>query len=147
MKNIDIDALVKAGFTKLNYKGLEPTAGFKVVRFNSELRKAYAALEEERVGIIKETLGDKLEAFEEHNKWLQSNKEGELPEKALSEEEYNAALEEITPLIKELYNAEGEVKLNPLTFEQYMKLAEINEDKNLFDPIVTEAMEGVLWEE
>lgn len=139
-------SLVNAGFASLNYKGMGASAGFKVVRFCAELDKANKAIEEERVDLIKRTLGDRLEAFNAYQQWAQK-KEGELPEGAMTEDEAKTVLEELVPLINELFNAEADIKLNPLTEEEYYALVEANDKIELGNAQITMTLKGILWEE
>lgn len=148
MKNIEVNTLIKKGFGTVKYKNLPSKEAYKVVKFSLELEKAAKAYEEEKAAIVKKVYGDNLEAAQKFANWLVVLKEdpkAPRPEGLMEDAEFIALDRELNGLVAELDAAEADMKINPLSFDDFYKLVEQNEQ--LLDVAATATLEGALWKE
>lgn len=144
IKNKVLIDLSNKGLFTLDYSGLDAKGGYKVLRTVTALRKAAAALEQERAAILKERVGaDDMRKAQQYERATDKTAEG-----IITAEEYSAIMLRFVAalgLIKELLEDEVEVDARPLDFETYFTLKKANKDVLTADADVL--LEGLLWQE
>ena len=113
LKNQLIKALSESGLENTTDHELSAANAYKVIRFRDEVAKAYKDIEEKRVKLVKENLG---EDFEEKSKTAEGKEKEELDKK----------LVRFSQLYNELMNDETELNIKTIPFEEYHALAKEN---------------------
>ena len=122
IKNSLIIALVQAGCLNIASNTPDSATAYTLVKNRKALREAYSALQDGEKELLDECK-------------LTVNEKGE-PE--------GKELDRFKKLQSELFNDEMEVNLLPLPYDVYHSLKANH--KVLADPIIEDALEGILWE-
>ena len=113
LKNSLIKSLSESGLENTTDHELSAAHAYKVFRFRDEIAKAYKDIEEKRVKLVKDTLG---EDYEEKRKNATEEDAKELDDK----------LAKFAELYNELMNDESELNIKAIPFEEYHALAREN---------------------
>ena len=113
LKNQLIKALSESGLENTTDHELSAAHAYKVFRFRDEVAKAYKDIEEKRIKLVKDTLG---EDYEEKRKNATEEEAKALDEK----------LAKFAELYNELMNDETELNIKTIPFEEYHALAKEN---------------------
>ena len=113
LKNQLIKNLSESGLENTTDHELSAAHAYKVFRFRDEIAKAYKDIEEKRVKLVKDTLG---EDYEEKRKNATEEEAKEL----------DAKLAKFAELYNELMADETELNIKTIPFEEYHLLAREN---------------------
>lgn len=113
LKNSLIKSLSESGLENTTDHELSAAHAYKVFRFRDEVAKAYKDIEEKRVKLVKDTVG---EDYEEKRKNATEEEKKELDDK----------LTKFAELYNELMNDESELNIKTIPFEEYHLLAREN---------------------
>lgn len=123
LKNQIIVALINAGCSSITAMTIEAASAYRVIKFRRSIAKAFEGIVEKEMELVKDCnlgLGEK----------------GVLNGNPADIKRFDA-------LRAELYKDEQEIETNAISFDLWHELQK--ENKCLVNPLIEDALEGVLW--
>ena len=133
LKNVVIKNLLGNGLENTTDHSLSATSAYRVFKFRHAIADAYKEIDEKRKKLVEENIGDGL-AFDLRKTELETKgNRTEEEEKELAELQQKA--DKFAKLYNELLNDETEIKVTPISFEQYHLLANENKQTPIDIPL------------
>lgn len=155
LKNYIIKNLVDNGLENTTDHDLSAAHAYKVFKFRDEVAKANKEVDEKRVKLVKDIIGDGGEFEKKRDELSKLAERTEEQQKEL--DGLNAKLTKFNELYVELMNDESELNVKTIPFEEYHLLARENKKTPVmtggkeayidFFTVFRSVLKGILWEE
>lgn len=152
LKNYIIKNLVDNGLENTTDHDLSAAHAYKVFKFRDEVAKANKEMDEKRVKLVKDIIGDGGEFEKKREELTKLTERTKEQQKEL--DDLNGKLNKFNELYVELMNDESELNVKTIPFEEYHLLARENRKTPIgkeatidFFTVFRSVLKGILWEE
>ena len=152
LKNYIIKNLVDNGLENTTDHDLSAAHAYKVFKFRDEVAKANKEMDEKRVKLVKDIIGDGGEFEKKREELTKLTERTKEQQKEL--DDLNGKLNKFIELYVELMNDESELNVKTIPFEEYHLLARENRKTPIgkeatidFFTVFRSVLKGILWEE
>lgn len=152
IKNFIIKNLVDNGLENTTDHDLSAAHAYKVFKFRDEVAKANKEMDERRMKLVKDIIGDGAEFEKKRDELTKLTERTKEQQKEL--DDLNSKLNKFNELYVELMNDESELNVKTIPFEEYHLLARENRKTPIgkeatidFFTVFRSVLKGILWEE
>lgn len=152
LKNFIIKNLVDNGLENTTDHDLSAAHAYKVFKFRDEVAKANKEMDERRMKLVKDIIGDGQEFEKKRDELTKLTEKTKEQQKEL--DDLNSKLNKFNELYVELMNDESELNVKTIPFEEYHLLARENRKTPIgkeatidFFTVFRSVLKGILWEE